>query len=276
MPRSQKQSLTYQERSQKFAQERKRRPVIRKTLFVTKVVIGIIIGSAAYWFYATGELESGIKITKREAYDLTTKAGLNLNNIYVDGLENLDTEAILAALPEDFRQREVKPIMEISLPELKENLEQLGWVKYVEIKRELPDALRIIVSERKPVAIWQYEGELALVDIDGVLISRTDVPLFPDLPIVVGRDAHHHIHPLFEFMEASPDIMKRVSALIWVSERRWNVRMDNGIEIKLPEHDTEKAWHYLTELHQNKRLLDREVEFVDLRDMNKTYIKPRG
>jgi cell division protein FtsQ len=56
-----------------------------------------------------------------------------------------------------------------------------------------------------------------------------------------------------------------VRASVLVAERRWNLRLNNGIDVRLPEADVEQALDRLVALDRDKKLLSRDIVAVDLR-----------
>jgi len=57
----------------------------------------------------------------------------------------------------------------------------------------------------------------------------------------------------------------QVRAAILVGDRRWNLRLKNGIDVRLPDSDVERALESLTRLDREKSLLSRDIVAVDLR-----------
>jgi cell division protein FtsQ len=56
-----------------------------------------------------------------------------------------------------------------------------------------------------------------------------------------------------------------VTAAIRVGERRWNLQMDNGIDVRMPETDIGQAWAQLAQLERDQKVLGRDVVTIDLR-----------
>ena len=54
-------------------------------------------------------------------------------------------------------------------------------------------------------------------------------------------------------------------ASILVAERRWNLRLANGIDVRLPETSVEAALDRLAELDRDKKILSRDITAIDLR-----------
>jgi cell division protein FtsQ len=50
-----------------------------------------------------------------------------------------------------------------------------------------------------------------------------------------------------------------------VAGRRWNLRLDNGVDVELPEDDAAGAWHRLAELDKSDAILKRNIQAIDLR-----------
>jgi cell division protein FtsQ len=196
------------------------------------------------------------------ALSLTAKLGLVVTDIEVTGRTTTDTATILAALD----AHAGTPILAVSPSRAKEQLEALPWVRSAAIERRLPGTLYVRLVERRPLAVWQHDGKQELIDRDGTVIPVTDLSRFAKLPTVVGDDqARHSAAQLLDLLANEPELAPRVTAAVLVGDRRWNVRIDNAIDVLLPEDDVAGAWAKLAQLERANRLLQRDVEMVDLR-----------
>ena len=63
----------------------------------------------------------------------------------------------------------------------------------------------------------------------------------------------------------NPSSGSRVSAAVWVRGRRWNLRLDDSIDVRLPEQNPGTAWAELARAHREHGVLGRDVAVVDLR-----------
>ena len=193
---------------------------------------------------------------------LTGRLGLAVANIEIEGRTTTDVATILAAL--DAYQG--TPILAVNPTRAKEQLEALPWVRSAAIERRLPDTLYVRLVERQPLAVWQHDGKQELIDRDGTVIPVTDLSRFAKLPTVVGDDqARRGAAQLLDLLANEPDLAARVTAAVLVGDRRWNVRIDNTIDVMLPEDDMTGAWARLAQLERTNRLLQRDVQTVDLR-----------
>src|SRR3546814_12327182 len=112
---------------------------------------------------------------------------------------------------------------------------QLGCVVEARVAGRLPDELMSGMVERKPAAVWQNKGKLALMDVDGKVLQPVNVSAMPDLPLVVGPNANQQTAELNALMEAAPALKPMLAGATWVGNRRWDLRFQTGETLSLPE-----------------------------------------
>ncbi|HXO90585.1 MAG TPA: FtsQ-type POTRA domain-containing protein [Stellaceae bacterium] len=193
--------------------------------------------------------------------EATGLLGLTVSDVTVEGRETTDGETILAALA----ARPGTPILAVSPKRAKQQLETLPWVRTAVIERRLPGTLYVRLVERKPLALWQHGGKIALIDRAGAVIPVARLDRFAKLPMVVGEGAASHAAELLDMLASEPDLAARVTAAIRVGDRRWNLRIDNAIDVLLPADETAKAWGQLARLDRSTGLVQRDVQTIDTR-----------
>lgn len=191
----------------------------------------------------------------------TALLGLVVTDIQVEGRETTDVATIMAALS----AARGAPILAISPGRAKEQLEALPWVRSATIERRLPGTLFVKLIERHPLALWQHDRVQQLIDRDGKVIPLDDLSRFAHLPIVVGDDAPPNAARLIDMLASERELAARVTAAVRIGGRRWNLRIDDAIDVMLPEDNPESAWSRLAELERTSLLLKRDVQTVDLR-----------
>ena len=187
--------------------------------------------------------------------------GLTVGDIRVEGRETTDRETILEALAAG----PGTPILAVNPTRAKEQLEALPWVHTAVIERRLPGTLYVRLVERKPLALWQHGGKLDLIDREGAVIPVSRLDRFAKLPMVVGEGAASHAAELLEMLASEPDLAARVTAAVRVGDRRWNLRVDNAIDVLLPSDEAASAWSQLARLERSSAILKREVQTIDMR-----------
>jgi cell division protein FtsQ len=104
-----------------------------------------------------------------------------------------------------------------------------------------------------------------LIDRAGAVVTNSNLADFRSLPLVVGPGAPEAAAPLVDALTSRPDLMGRVTAAVRVGERRWNLLLKSGLTVMLPEGHEAVALDRLAALDRDHKLLDRPLQFVDLR-----------
>jgi cell division protein FtsQ len=206
-------------------------------------------------------IEAVVADSEDRAIALGARLGLVVEDIEVEGRAMTGRDAILHAIG----ATRGTPIFAVSPSQAKAQLEALPWVRSAAVERRLPDTLHIRLVERQPLAFWQRQGKLVLIDRDGVVITGDRLDRFPGLIVIVGDDAPRRAAALIDMLGSQPDLAGRVVAAVLVGGRRWNLQLDNGIGVQLPEDGPEAAWARLAQLEHSSRLLARDVQIVDMR-----------
>ena len=139
------------------------------------------------------------------------------------------------------------------------------WIADATVLKFYPDRLRIEIKERKAFALWQKDGRVSLIAADGIVLETAVLPRFLALPLVVGKGAERGAQDFLALIARYPAVARLTEASVLVAERRWNLRLKDGMEIMLPENDTEQALRILVDLDRNKKILSRDIVAVDLR-----------
>ena len=243
--------------------ERQSMPVWRAVLMrCLPLGIPILLATGLMAFAViSGSAERNWQTLHSEAAGLLADAGLSVDQVLVTGRNHTDRQSLVDALGIGLGD----PMLTLDIETARARIASLAWVRDVAIEKRLPNTLVVILVERRPLALWQNDGAVTVVDAEGNIIDGAKPTDFAELMLVVGPDAPGHAAELLSVMEGVPDLQQRVAAAIRVGERRWNLRLDDGIDIQLPELDLNSAWVALADLDRTEQLLARDVQAVDLR-----------
>jgi cell division protein FtsQ len=233
------------------------------TFLLFVVVAGSLIVLAVF-FGLPGMMRDQVAI-------LASRAGFQVEKVEVHGTRNMDDVPVYSiALGEVDRS-----MLNIDLPKLRAQMLKLPWVSDARISRRLPDTLVVDIVERKPVAVWQHDGHLALIDVTGAILSRLNGKTLPDLPLVVGPHANMQAQRLATLMESAPSLKPVLVGATWVGNRRWDLRFQSGETLSLPEGDREAAAALVsfTRMDGVNRLLGRGIVRFDMRDPDKFVLR---
>ena len=251
-------------RTQNRAAPRRRRsaPLWRqRTLRIGLILFTVgALAEGGWYLWRSGWVDQRLADAGQGVMALTQMTGFSVDAVLVEGRERTDGAALLAALAVS----RGTPILSVNPEAARERVEQLVWVDKASVVRQLPDTVFIRITEHKPLALWQRDGALALINVRGEVIP-TKIDDFGYLPLVVGDDAAAHATQLLSLVAAFPAVADELEAAVRISGRRWNLRLKGKIEVRLPETEIAVALARLAALQQSQGLLQRDVVAVDLR-----------
>ena len=192
-----------------------------------------------------------------------------LSTLEVEGRKETPKDDIMLALG----AMKGDPILEIDLEAARQRIVDLPWVTSAVVERRLPGTLRVTLTEAEPLALWQKKGDFYLVSDSGDVLAVKDVARFGKLPVIIGDAAPQKAGDLFAMLGLEPELEKRVTAAVLVGNRRWNLRLDNGVDIKLPEVAAGAAWQKFASLEKQHHLLDKDISIIDLRQDDKLVVR---
>ncbi|MCQ4162476.1 cell division protein FtsQ/DivIB [Roseomonas sp. GC11] len=237
---------------------RRQRPMLRPMLFG---LAGLGVLGAGAVVVSALDPAGRFSFLAENVAEIAGEAGLTVSEIVVRGQQNTPRELIRAAIG----VRLGDPLLAFSPTQAKARLESIAWIESAEVQRHLSGNILVTITERKPFAIWQHQGEFAVVDRDGRVVSADTLDAFGPLPLLVGEGAHRQGAALYDALKQEPDVQRRVQALVFVGERRWNLRLHNGTDVLLPEGHEDVAVKRLAELQRSSALMDRPLAAIDLR-----------
>ena len=199
-------------------------------------------------------------------------AGFEITRITARGLSRTSEDDVLGAVGPVIGSS----ILHFDADRARASVEQLGWVRSAAVSRLLPDTVHVSIRERAPAAVWQLSGNLHLIDDTGAVIREMNAFEYADLPLIVGAGAPDAAAEMLQVLQTEPDMQRRTSALIRVSDRRWNLKTRDGVEVKFPESGVREAMRYLARLHDETALLDEQLEYVDLRNPENFVYRRKG
>ena len=195
------------------------------------------------------------------------KNGFLIENIHITGNNILTKEDILSS----FQDLKNKNIFNIDLLQIHRILLLNKWIKDLEIKRILPNTIKIKITEQKAIAIWQTKSGNKLITQKGNVILVKKVNDFKNqLPIINGAEANQNTLKILKILKQNPQLYERIWSISYIGKRRWDIRFKEGLKILLPKDDIEKAWLRIQHLQKDYNILELGLTEIDIR--NKTQI----
>ena len=224
------------------------------------LIVGILTG-VQVWAVAGDERDI---VAEWAAY-----AGFRVAEVYVFGRQETPPEELRQALGVE----KDMPIFAIDLDGARQRVENLGWIEAAVIERHLPAVLHVRLKEREPIAVWQTGGHLSLIDHEGNIIADAHGTWLKRLPHVVGNGAERHASAIIADLSGEADLWRQTVALVRVSDRRWDVIVEAGFRISLPEENHQAAWKRAAELLRERRLPVKSLKLVDFRVPGRIFLQ---
>lgn len=152
-------------------------------------------------------------------------------------------------------------------------LEAMPWIETASVAKTYPNRVSIALVEKHPFALWQKERGLRLIDRHGREIMSYVPNRFQDLPFVVGPGAEKDAAEIVDALAAVPELRARVRAYVRVGDRRWDLRLDNGLIVRLPEDGAVEAAAEVARLDRDMGLFSRDISVVDLRIADRVTVR---
>ena len=222
---------------------------------------------------------------ERAAGTAIGQAGFMVSGYQIAGLHHMNRALVDEVVTDELHRAaenaggDKAPQALVDVSEIRHRLLQFGWVKDARVSRRLPDTLVIDIVERTPAALWQNQGQLALIDKEGVMLDRVPVDKMPDLPLLIGPGANGEAEELEGLMSAVPTLKPQLASATWVGGRRWDLNFQSGETIALPEGDVaaKTALVKFAKLDKSAGLLGRGIVRFDLRVPGKMIVRlPRA
>ena len=153
----------------------------------------------------------------------------------------------------------------LDVEQTRERLKTNPWIADATVLKLYPGELQIGIKEREAFALWQKDGQVSVIADDGTVLEPYVSPRLIELPLVVGRGAETRAKEFLVLLDRYPALRAFVRAAVLVGERRWNLRLKNGIDVRLPETDIAPALERLVALDKEKNLVTRDIVAIDLR-----------
>lgn len=217
-------------------------------------MLGFLGATGIYGMVLGGHSENMIKAT-------ASTFGFAIEDVKVVGNNETSDIDILGQLELDGETS----LVGLSAEQARQAIAKLPWVESAEVRKVYPGTLLVSLEERKAFAVWQNGQELSLIDSAGDTIVPFRAGRYNALPLVVGEGAEKRVKGFVDEVAAYPGLAGKVRAYIRVADRRWDILLENGVRIMLPEDEPMKALAEVERLDSENQLLSRDIASVDLR-----------
>jgi cell division protein FtsQ len=231
--------------------------------------LALILGGIGYGVVKgdhVGEVVAFLEDTRDQA---ANAVGFNITDLTVTGQNQLTKEEVLAAARVTGRSS----LLFLDADATRERLKANSWIADATVRKLLPGQLQIEIKEREPFALWQKDRRVSVIADDGTILEGFVAPQLLSLPLVVGRGAETRAKDFLALLDRFATVRDQVRASILVGERRWNLRLKNGLDVRLPEAEVAGALEYLAKLDREAKLFTRDITVIDMRLADRVTVR---
>ena len=221
----------------------------------------ILLGSAGFGVFKGGHVEAFAAFLGDTRNALANSAGFRIASVSINGRTQLSQDEVLGIGGISGRSS----LLFLDAETVRDKLKANPWIADATILKLYPGRLQIDIVERTAFALWQQDGRLSVIAEDGAVLEPYMSRRFATLPLVVGKGADLKARDFLALLDRYPQVRSVTKAAIIVGERRWNLRLKDGLDIRLPENDVGNALALLSKLDQDDRLFSRDIVAVDMR-----------
>ncbi len=188
----------------------------------------------------------------------------------VSRLKNITSQEIMSliALSKD------STVLGYDIKTANKNLSDLPFARDVVVKKQFPNSIEVTIKEKNVIALFQENGLLYPVDEKGEVIpQRTTYDDTKNLIIVSGNGAQVHFLPIFDKVKKSPAILPYIFQIEKVENRRYNLILQDGKIVMLPQSTPLLAIEKLNTLQIKTDILNKKFKRLDLRDTKRMLIE---
>jgi cell division protein FtsQ len=221
----------------------------------------MLLGSAGFGVVKGGHVEELTSALSDTRNAIANSAGFRITSVVINGRKQLTQDEVLAIGGVNGRSS----LLFLDAAAVRDKLKANSWIADATVLKLYPGQLQIDITERSAFALWQLDGRLSVIADDGAVLEPYLSRRFISLPLVVGKGAESRAKDFLALLARYPQVHAVTKAAIFVGERRWNLRLKDGLDIRLPEHDVGNALAALSRLDKEDRLFSRDIVAVDMR-----------
>lgn len=246
--------------------------VLRAKKFGLSLAVIAAIGFSGFYAWKNGVFSAFGDFVYNKTLSVSANLGFRVNDVIIRGRHQISQGDLLARI--DIKQGQ--PIFSVSLSDAQQSLSGISWVEEASVSRRLPNTIVVDIRERAPVALWQYQKKVSVIDKSGQPLTSSNVAAWQDLPLIVGEDAPQHVTEILDLMLAEPEIAGQLSSALRIGDRRWDLRLKNGMLVKLPEENVGLALRQLAMQQEMHQILAKNIQTIDLRIPEKFVVEVKA
>ena len=182
-----------------------------------------------------------------------------IKNIEISGLDKKENKILLKKI----KKLNIENIFLINKNGLNNLINSNPVIERYEVFKKYPSTIDIKIEKTKFLAKINIDGKLFLVGSNGKLIPDETNQL--NLPFIFGKPSVNEFLKLKTLIDISNFSYKQIKEFYFFPSKRWDLKFDNNILLKLPNVLTKQTLSYTYDFFENYKgdesfIIDARVE----------------
>ena len=233
--------------------------------FLKYMFISIILFLFFFYFYN--------QLIKKDKFstiiqDISEKYNYQLKNVEINSLQRINKSEVNNIINKYYNQS----IFLLPLERISKSINQLSWVKDVNLSTNFNNKLKVEIFEYEPIGLLFYNNQLFYFSKNGKIIDKSREGINESLIIFYGNQASMAAYKFLNIINKTETI-NMIKEGYYINERRWDVKLQNNILLNLSEINIEESLKNYIKLIKKFNNSDiNKIKSIDLRDSEKAII----
>ena len=188
---------------------------------------------------------------------------LKINNIEIKGL----SESENLQLSNKFRLLLLQNIFLVNNESFEEILDKNNLIQSFSIKKNYPNSILINIKKTNFLALTNFNNKKYIIASNGKLIRYDNVKeIDKGLPYVFGKIDYLDFITFKKIIDKSQFDYKNINSLYYFPNKRWNIKTNHNILIKLPDTNILDSLNIAKNIINNQNFKNEKI--IDLRISN--------
>jgi len=161
-------------------------------------------------------------------FNFIVNSNLHIQKIKVENNSIIKTDEIKKKLSFLYK----KNLFFLNIKDIEENLKSETFIESFSIKKIYPNTLKLVIVEKKPIAVLQNKKKIFYISDKGDLINFINIEIYNDLPTVFGNGKN--FYSLYQDLQNIKFPLETIKSFYFFESGRWDLIMHDDKVIKLP------------------------------------------
>ena len=171
--------------------------------------------------------------TYKPKFSFIPDSKFNIKEIIIENNSVLDSSEIKQNLSFLYEKR----LFFLNIKKIEKNLKNINFIESFSVKKIYPNKIKIILLEKKPIAILQNKREKFYISNKGNLIKFKNIEIYNNLPSVFGDRNGNDFYSLYKNLKNMEFPLEQIKSFYFFETGRWDLNMNDSKVIKLPVND---------------------------------------